>query len=116
MEINKNMINSGVTAPEVVTKTINGTLCTVVPFVVTDGDESKGVPYEWIDIILRPASYNYGGVVDAIVNLKYSLSEVLAIFSNYLSDMTDEESKREFDELQAWRKVAKDYSRGLFGK
>jgi hypothetical protein len=110
------MINSGVVTPEVVTKTINGSVCTVIPLVLKEGDETTEQPYEWIDIILRPASFNYGGIVDAIVNLKYSLSEVVAILNNYLSDMTDDEAKREFDELQAWRRHAKEYAKKLLGE
>lgn len=48
---------------------------------------------------------DYGPMVSAIIRARYSQDRVEAITQNYLSD--PDGHKLEFDELQAWRAVAK---------
>ena len=104
MEINKNMIISGDKAPEIEIRKFNNSTYIVVPFIL-----SKQPLYEWIELVFKPFNYNYGSVIDSIIGLKYSLSETLAILNNYLSDPENVKYVAEFNELQEWRRTAKEY-------
>lgn len=46
-------------------------------------------------------------IIDTIIRERYSASQVEAIVNNYLSDTTDEEYLKEFNDMQEWRKQAK---------
>ena len=50
-------------------------------------------------------------IITQIIREKYSASQVEAIVNNYLSDMSNEEYAKEFNELQEWRKKAKSIAR-----
>lgn len=53
-------------------------------------------------------SYNdKGEIVNNIIRERYSASQVEAIVNNYLSDTTNEEYLKEFNDMQEWRKEAK---------
>lgn len=45
--------------------------------------------------------------IEHLIRLKYSASHVEAIVNNYLSDTTNEEYLKEFNDMQEWRKQAK---------
>lgn len=45
--------------------------------------------------------------IEHLIRLKYSASQVEAIVNNYLSDITNEEYLKEFNDMQEWRKQAK---------
>ena len=109
--LNKNLINSGGNTPEVTTKTIGSKTFICVPFIVTE--DTKNGHYEWVDIDLRPHEYNYDGLVNAIVGLKYNFSKELAVMNNYMASPKDVDAKLEFDELQDWRKLAKTYAKKI---
>ena len=109
--LNKNLINSGGNTPEVTTKTIGSKTFICVPFIVTE--DTKNDYYEWVDIDLRPHEYNYDGLVNAIVGLKYNFSKELAVMNNYMASPKDVDAKLEFDELQDWRKLAKTYAKKI---
>ena len=97
-------------APKKVTERINRSTVYYVPYNII---ESNGV-YEYQYISLLPENYNYGGMVDAIIGVKYSLQETLAILNNYLFDPTNEKYKREFLELQNFRIYAKSEAKKYF--
>lgn len=74
------------------------------------------IPYDIIEdagtytckyVPVTPDDYNYGGVVDAIIGVKYALKDALAIINNYLFDPKNKEYKAEFEEMQKWRQFAK---------
>lgn len=61
------------------------------------------------DNVITDKFYNatYDNLVEKIIYFKYSTSNIEAVINNYLSDMSNEEYVREFNELQDWRKKAK---------
>lgn len=61
------------------------------------------------NIVIKNAFYNisYASIVDYVVRERYSASQVEAIVNNYLSDTTNEEYLKEFNDTQEWRKQAK---------
>lgn len=52
-------------------------------------------------------TYNVSDLISAFIRERYSVSQVEAIVNNYLSDATNKEYLKEFNELQEWRKEAK---------
>lgn len=52
-------------------------------------------------------STDKGEIVNNIIREKYSASQVEAIVNNYLSDTTNKEYLKEFNDMQEWRKQAK---------
>lgn len=52
-------------------------------------------------------STDKGEIVNNIIRERYSASQVEAIVNNYLSDTTNEEYLKEFNDMQEWRKQAK---------
>lgn len=103
-------IYSGVEIPKMVTKRFNRSSMYFVPYNI---NEDNGT-YTYNYVSLPPENYNYGGLVDAIIGTKYSLSNVIAIVINYIGDSTNDEYNKEFNELQEWRKFAKRESRKHF--
>jgi hypothetical protein len=81
-----------------------------IPYILYKQDDK----YYWIDIILNRYEYNYRSLVDAIIKLKYDLSEAQAILFNYLSDSTNKKYIEEFNNFQAWRKHAKEFAKNHF--
>ena len=65
------------------------------------------------DNVITDKFYNaiYDNLVEKIIYFKYSTSNIEAVINNYLSDMSNEEYVREFNELQDWRKKAKSVAR-----
>ena len=99
------------TAPEVKFRSINGVSFVDIPFNVV---EDNGV-YTWVYITIVENNYHYRGVVDAIVGLKYDLSETLAIVLNYMDSPKTARYKKAYDELQDWRRNAKEFAKKHFG-
>lgn len=52
--------------------------------------------------------FNYDSIVSAIIKQRYPSDRMQAVINNYLLDPEDEEIKREFQEMQAWRAFAKE--------
>lgn len=50
-------------------------------------------------------------IIDTIIRERYSASQVEAIVNNYLSDTTNEEYLKEFNDMQEWRKEAKNIAK-----
>lgn len=96
--------------PELKIEVYNRSTIYYVPYGIVEND---GV-YTYRYVSLIPENYNYGGLINAIIGVKYSLRETLAIINNYLADPEDEEHKVEFWEMQDWRKFAKSESKKYF--
>lgn len=69
-------------------------------------ETSPGI-YSWREISINYLDFNYGGLVNALIELEYNQSEMTAIINNYLLDQEDEDIKAEFVKMQECRKKAK---------
>lgn len=60
-------------------------------------------------VVMKDVFYNitYSNIIDTIIRERYSASQVEAIVNNYLSDTTNKEYLKEFNDMQEWRKQAK---------
>lgn len=56
---------------------------------------------------------NRSDIIDTIIRERYSASQVEAIVNNYLSDTTNEEYLKEFNDMQEWRKKAKSIAKKI---
>lgn len=101
---------TGLEQPTKVTKRYGRASMYYIPYDITD----NGGTYTYKYVPLGPDNYTYGGLVDAIIGAKYSLSEVIAIVINYVGDSGNEIYKTEFEELQEWRQFAKIEARKYF--
>ena len=53
---------------------------------------------------------DYDSEINAIVTAKYPNDVMQSVINNYLLDPTDNKAKKEFEEMQAWRKEAKEFA------
>ena len=67
--------------------------------------------YEWERVEIPAGRFDYGGIIDALVTFKYPIDKMQSVINNYLLDPTDETIVKEFDEMQAWRKEAKEIAK-----
>ena len=81
-----------------------------VPYEITE--ISPGI-YSWRELLMKYRNFNYGGLVSALIGLQYSDSQMTAIINNYLLDPENEDSKKEFLEMQEYRKYAKETARNI---
>lgn len=81
-----------------------------IPYDITE--ISPGV-YSWREISVKYVNFNYGGLVNALIELYYNQSEMTAVVNNYLLDQDDENAKSEFAEMQKCRKQAKDFAKWI---
>lgn len=66
--------------------------------------------YKWMSIDLPRGIWDKSTIIDLLIRMKYSSSQVEAILNNVLSDPFDEQYKNEYLLLQEWRKTAKEYA------
>ena len=109
MNIKNTMILSGAIAPEVVRKKFATGEFVCIPFILSEEPE-----YRWIEISLRSYKYNYDNLVDAVIGIKYSYKEMFAILNNYLLDPKNSDAVKAFNDMQEWRKTAKDFAKKHF--
>lgn len=55
----------------------------------------------------------YSVIIEKLIRDKYSVSQVEAIVNNYLSDTSNEEYLKEFNDMQEWRKEAKSIAKKI---
>lgn len=67
--------------------------------------------YKWEQVQLTKEKWNYGGIVDALIQHKYPVDKMQAVINNYLLDPNDEAVIQEFNEMQEWRKQAKEIAK-----
>ena len=81
-----------------------------LPFII---NENNGI-YKWIYLKIKIYNYHYRGLVNEIVSLKYDESEMFAVLLNYMDEPNNEVYKKEYNELQNWRKYAKEFAKKHF--
>ena len=73
--------------------------------------ELIGDMYRYKPIKVEYDRWDYGGIIDALVTYKYPNDKMQSTINNYLLDPTDETIVNEFNEMQAWRKEAKEIAK-----
>ena len=71
----------------------------------------NGEMYEYEAITMSYDKWNYAGVVDALVQYKYPIDKMQAVINNYLLEPENPEYITAFNEMQAWRKEAKEIAK-----
>lgn len=68
---------------------------------------------EWLynKVTILPGHDTYEGIVDAIVQAEYPVSNMQAVQNNYLKKNRTLEHEAAMDALQNWRDMAKDIAR-----
>lgn len=67
--------------------------------------------YTWEQIEIPSEKYNYGGITDCLIQYKYPIDKMQAVINNYLLEPSNEEYIVAFNEMQAWRKEAKEIAK-----
>lgn len=73
--------------------------------------EFVGGMYIYESIKVEYDKWEYGGIVDALVTYKYPNDKMQAVINNYLLEPENEEYITAFNEMQAWRKEAKELAK-----
>ena len=71
----------------------------------------EGEMYKWEQVSVPYDKWNYSGVVDALVSHKYPIDKMQAVINNYLLEPENPEYIIAFNEMQSWRKEAKDIAK-----
>jgi hypothetical protein len=71
----------------------------------------EGEMYKWEQVSVPYDKWNYSGVVDALVSHKYPIDKMQAVINNYLLEPENEEFVTAFNEMQSWRKEAKEIAK-----
>lgn len=87
------------------------------------GIDMVRIPYEivelrpgkftWREFSVPYTKFNYGGIVSALIGLKYSPDAMTAIINNYLLDSDDVIAKEEFTAMQEYRKEVKEIAHSI---
>lgn len=72
--------------------------------------------YKYYSIEMPLGVDDYDSEVNAIVSAKYPSDAMQAIINNYLLSPNDETIKKEFDDMQKWRKEAKEFASDIKSK
>ena len=78
-------------------------------------ETSPGI-YSWREISVKYLDFNYGGLVNALIELEYNQSEMTAIINNYLLDQEDDDVKAEFSKMQKYRKKSKEIAKWIISE
>lgn len=89
---------------EVYRTTINNLVCFSIVFSMDDVNMEK---------IVSPSKFNYSGIIDMLVRIKYPEDKMQAIINNYLLDPTDTDVLTEFTEMQNYRKECKSFAKKI---
>lgn len=73
----------------------------------------EGDIYRWEQIQIPFSKFNYAGIVDTLIVFKYPNDKMQAVVNNYLLDPTDQQSLNEFNQMQEWRKYAKELAKEI---
>ena len=73
--------------------------------------EAHKFRYESVDLPI--GKWEYSNIVDSLITYKYPNDKMTAIVNNYLLDPTDEEALQEFNQMQEWRKFAKELAKSV---
>lgn len=69
--------------------------------------------YKYQTYTLKPEVLDYDSIVNAIISKEYTNDKMQAIINNYLLDSSNEDTTKEFNDMQAFRKKAKDWAKDL---
>lgn len=76
-------------------------------------DKQDDGTYKYQTYTLKPAVLDYDSIVNAIISKEYPNDKMQAIINNYLLDPSNENTTKEFNDMQAFRKKAKDWAKDL---
>lgn len=79
----------------------------------TISDKQDDGTYKYQTYTLKPAVLDYDNIVNAIISKEYPSDKMQAIINNYLLDPSNEDTTKEFNDMQAFRKKAKDWAKDL---
>lgn len=83
----------------------------VATFTIYD-KQDNGI-YKYQTYTLKPAVLDYDSIVNAIISKEYPNDKMQAIINNYLLDSSNDDITKEFNDMQAFRKKAKDWAKNL---
>ena len=83
----------------------------IATFIIFDKQDNG--TYKYQTYTLKPAVLDYDSIVNAIVSKEYPNDKMQAIINNYLLDPSNEDTTKEFNDMQAFRKKAKDWAKDL---
>lgn len=69
--------------------------------------------YKYQIYTLEPAVLDYDSITNAIMSREYPNDKMQAIINNYLLDPSNKDTTKEFNDMQAFRKKAKDWAKDL---
>lgn len=114
IDIELNKTYSGVELPKVFSNKRNYNYYKYIPFILNEEKQDELTVYTWKYIIMPIEEYGYNKLVEAVIELKYSNSEVIARLNNFISEPDNDKYKLEYEELTSWRKYAKEFSKKHF--
>lgn len=79
----------------------------------TVSEQLEDGTYKYKTYTLAPAKFDYDSVVNAIVSGDYPNDKMQAIINNYLLDQSNEDTTKEFNDMQDFRKKAKAWAKDL---
>lgn len=105
------MINYSYEKPEEVTVGNHlGQKQRTINFNITQMGENE---YKYCSVSLGPGIWNYEAIVSALVNEIYPNDKMQAVINNYLLEPEDADIKKEFLQMQDWRKESKEIAKRL---
>lgn len=97
-----------ISIPEIVDKyVINGANCYDINFNIVK--EQDWYSYEQVKI--PNGRFDYSGIVDSLIQYKYPIDKMQAVINNYLLEPENQEYIIAFNEMQSWRKEAKEIAK-----
>ena len=72
--------------------------------------------FTYREVVLQPGTINYDGIVNQLITSKYPSDKMQAIINNYLAEPSDEAILQEFNDMQAWRKEAKNLAHRILSE
>ena len=102
--------NHSTEAPDIVqgnpgqpTRTVN--------FGITEEEDG----YSYYSVTVPIARWDYGSIVSIIVTAEYPNDRMQAVQNNYLDDPEDSTAAKEMEEMQDWRRFAKEAAHQALG-
>lgn len=76
-----------------------------------EGEEKQ---YSFYSVVIPIARWDYDNIVSHIITAEYPNDRMQAVINNFMQDFSSE-SEQEFEEMQAWRDLAKNTACEVFG-
>lgn len=77
-------------------------------------EDESGNRWRYHSVTLSPGVWSYEAIVAALIKFHFTDDEREAIINNYLADPEGKVARAEMEELQQWRKEAKQIARNIF--